>query len=95
MLCPPMEWRASQVEIEPSKEEPCIDPFIIEITLPARDDSLSVDDLSTGKKILLLALIEGLNQSNIAKNLKISRQYVNHIITKYQNKIVSHLKNGD
>lgn len=84
-LCPPMEWLVQQTEVEPSKEEPCIDPFVIRETMvdDAEENDPGMVGLSTTKKILLMAIYSHIDQIKVAKHLNISRQYVNKVVTKY------------
>ena len=84
-LCPPMEWMARRVEVEPCNEGPPVDPASIADTLkPVPWTS----NLSTKDLALKIFFMDDKNQSEIAKELGISRQYVNKILNNYEYKIV-------
>ena len=79
-LCPPMAWRVSLVEVEPSKESPTVD-------ISSVADQLKPfpwgDSPATTEIIVKIYLHTGKNQSQIAKDLRLSHQYVNQVIKKF------------
>lgn len=88
-LCPPMEWIVAQVEVEPARESPTIDPISITDTLKSMPWAAN---LSTSQNIAIMFFFEEFSQAGIAKKLKLSRQYVNTVIKEYRNKIVPNRK---
>ena len=83
-LCPPMEWLIQQVEVEPSREVPTIDPMSIVDKLKSMPWA---SNLSTSQNIAIMFFFEEFSQPIIADKLKLSRQYVNRVILNYRERL--------
>lgn len=83
-LCPPMEWLLGRVEVDPAEEAPSVDPSSITDTLKSVPWAAN---LSTRQNVAIMFFFEAIKQADIAKKLKISRQYVNRVISQFQQQL--------
>jgi hypothetical protein len=85
-LCPPMQWIAEQVEIEPPKETPLSNPDYEQISKKWPETN------TTSENIFCMFFFDRLTQEQIANKLYVTQQYVSKVVLKYKNILIKNLK---
>jgi hypothetical protein len=85
-LCPPMEWLAERVEVEPPKEQPLSNPDYEQISKEWPETN------TTTENIFCMFFFDRLTQEQIANKLYITQQYVSKVVLKYKKILIKNLK---
>lgn len=85
-LCPPMQWLAEQVEVEPAKEQPINNPDFEHISKKWPETN------TTSENIFCMFFFDRLTQEQIANKLYITQQYVSKVVLKYKNILIRNLR---
>lgn len=86
VLCPPMEWIAQQVEVDPGRE------WIPENPDYERESNKWPESLTTSEIIFTMFFFDQLTQVQIADKLYITQQYVSKVINNQKQILIKNLR---